>query len=116
MRNLLFLFGLLLLIVSLASMAGSDSYAQADGRYHGRPPMFTPGPIEGPFVKETPVPAGPVPPKGSTVFPPVSMFGMNLYLTGLERSVTQSNQIGALAVADGVKWSREELSWANIEP
>jgi hypothetical protein len=78
--------------------------------------MFTPGPIEGPFTKETPVPAGTIPAGYVPSFPPVSMFGMNLYLTGLERSVNQANQIGALAAAGGVKWSREELSWANIEP
>jgi hypothetical protein len=78
--------------------------------------MFTPGPIVGPLVKATPLTAIPVPRKGEGAFPPVSMFGMNLYLTGLERSVNQSSQIGALAAAGGVKWSREELSWANIEP
>jgi GH35 family endo-1,4-beta-xylanase len=47
---------------------------------------------------------------------PTSLFGMNLYLTGLERSANQASQLGALAAAGGVKWSREELSWANIEP
>ncbi len=78
--------------------------------------MFTPGPIEGPLVEETAIPAQPLPPDLPEVFPTVSMFGMNLYLTGLERSVGQSNRIGQLAAADGVKWSREELSWANIEP
>src|SRR6266568_6861223 len=104
MRKLLPLIGLLLGIAAITAGSSLLSYAQEDNGYHGRPPMFTPGPIEGPFTKETPVPAGPVPPKGVTTFPPVSMFGMNLYLTGLERSVTQSNQIGALATADGVKW------------
>ncbi|MDQ6693860.1 MAG: S-layer homology domain-containing protein [Chloroflexota bacterium] len=47
---------------------------------------------------------------------PVSFFGMNLYLTGLERSLNQASTLGALAAQGGVKWSREELSWANIEP
>jgi hypothetical protein len=41
---------------------------------------------------------------------------MNLYLTGLERSEAESSLLGGLAAQGGVKWSREELSWANIEP
>ncbi|MEO8286655.1 MAG: S-layer homology domain-containing protein [Chloroflexota bacterium] len=116
MRKLFILFGLILACAGIIATAGTSSYAQKGDAYGGRPPMFTPGPIEGPFVKETPVPAGPVPPKGTVAFPPVSMFGMNLYLTGLERSLNQANQLGQMAAAGGVKWSREELSWANIEP
>jgi hypothetical protein len=117
MRNFLFFaITMLLLVAGITVIANHSSYAQAGVGYGDRPPMFTPGPIEGPFTKETPVPAGPLPPKGVPAFPPVSMFGMNLYLTGLERPVSQSNAIGQLAAADGVKWSREELSWANLEP
>ncbi|HKP54347.1 MAG TPA: S-layer homology domain-containing protein [Chloroflexia bacterium] len=47
---------------------------------------------------------------------PATLFGMNLYLTGLERNYSQATQLGTLAAQAGVKWSREELSWANIEP
>ena len=47
---------------------------------------------------------------------PASLFGMNLYLTGLERNYSQATQLGILAAQARVKWSREELSWANIEP
>ena len=55
-------------------------------------------------------------PKGQPNFAPASLFGMNLYLTGLERSNSQAASLGQLAAQGGVKWSREELSWANIEP
>src|SRR3954470_338039 len=92
MRKLLLFLGLILLVVGLAAIAGSSSYAQDDGGYHGRPPMFTPGPIEGPFEKGTPIPTGTIP-ADLPAFPPVSMFGMNLYLTGLERTVAQSTQV-----------------------
>ncbi len=116
MRKFLLFFGLLLSITGFIAIANRSSYAQSGVGYGDRPPMFTPGPIVGPFTHETPVPAEPVPPKGAAAFPSVSFFGMNLYLTGLERPLSQSNQIGALAAAAGVKWSREELSWANLEP
>lgn len=78
--------------------------------------MFTPGPVEGMPVSETPVPASSAPPRAAASFPPVSLFGMNLYLTGRERSNTQAATLGQMAAAGGVKWSREELSWANLEP
>ena len=57
-----------------------------------------------------------VPPSDSSRLVPASLFGMNLYLTGLERNYSQATQLGALAAQAGVRWSREELSWANIEP
>lgn len=116
MRRFLFLLGALMLVLYLILTAGNSSLAQAPDANGGRPPQFTPGPIEGPLVPGTPVPVGPLPPQDTTLFDPVSMFGMNLYLTGLERSVNQANQVGQIAAAGGVKWSREELSWANIEP
>jgi hypothetical protein len=45
-----------------------------------------------------------------------SFFGMNLYVTGLERS--KGEKIAMMNAAEdlGVKWSREEMSWANLEP
>ncbi|MGI8586402.1 MAG: hypothetical protein ACR2M0_01755 [Chloroflexia bacterium] len=46
----------------------------------------------------------------------VSPFGMNLYLTGLERSDAERAVLLDRAREAGVRWSREELSWANIQP
>src|SRR5437588_9253978 len=48
--------------------------------------------------------------------PNSSFFGMNLYLTGLERPKEESVALLADAQSIGVKWSREEMSWANLEP
>ena len=45
-----------------------------------------------------------------------SFFGMNLYVTGLERSKPEKIAIMDAAQDLGVKWSREEMSWANLEP
>ena len=114
-HGLLFALGLLTLALLLTATAA----AQTPGG--GRPPMFTPGPATG-GPATTPVPGLPTPPPGSVPskaapqFMPVSLFGMNLYLTGLERSTAESSTLGALAAQAGVKWSREELAWANIEP
>src|SRR5689334_11856330 len=47
---------------------------------------------------------------------PVSPFGMNLYITGLERSDAERANLIDRAREMGVRWSREELSWANIQP
>jgi hypothetical protein len=50
----------------------------------------------------------------------ISFFGMNTYITGLERIVIDGDDGMAHLVAEGrnagVGWAREELSWANIEP
>jgi hypothetical protein len=46
---------------------------------------------------------------------PVSPFGMNLYITGLERPDAERTALIARAQEAGVRWSREELSWANIQ-
>src|SRR4051794_37380108 len=106
-------------LIALALLLTTTALAQSAGG--GRPPMFTPGPVIG-GPATTPVPGLPTPPPGSLPskaapqFMPVSLFGMNLYLTGLERSTAESSTLGALAAQGGVKWSREELSWANIEP
>lgn len=45
-----------------------------------------------------------------------SFFGMNLYVTGAERS--KDEKIAMLNAANdlGAQWSREEMSWANLEP
>ena len=50
----------------------------------------------------------------------ISFFGMNTYITGLERIAKDGDDgiaqlVGAGRTA-GVAWAREELSWANIEP
>jgi|GEM_PF-912600 len=48
--------------------------------------------------------------------PPRSFFGMNLYITGLERTKDEKMKLLGEATDIGVKWSREEMSWANLEP
>src|SRR5690348_16871645 len=45
-----------------------------------------------------------------------AFFGMNLYITGLERGDDERNTLVVRAQEAGVRWSREELSWANIQP
>src|SRR5438067_12820263 len=45
-----------------------------------------------------------------------SFFGMNLYVTGLERPKDERLALIGAAQDLGVKWSREEMSWANLEP
>lgn len=51
---------------------------------------------------------------------PISFFGMNTYITGLERIVNDGDDgithLLAAGRTAGVAWAREELSWANIEP
>lgn len=50
----------------------------------------------------------------------ISFFGLNTYLTGLERIDNDGEagiaQLTAAGRAAGAAWAREELSWANIEP
>jgi hypothetical protein len=67
------------------------------------------------------LPSVPLPPVvAQTQSPPFTGFGMNTYLTGLERIANDGEEgIGRLAAAGreaGVTWAREELSWANLEP
>ncbi|HUS17107.1 MAG TPA: S-layer homology domain-containing protein [Chloroflexia bacterium] len=118
MRSRASMFALALLGLSAVLAAGA--YSQA-GPGPSRPPMLTPYPTPD-YSKSLPPAGAPTPRpgsqtfKGSSSFMPVSLFGMNLYLTGLERSATQASTLGAMAAQGGVKWSREELSWANIEP
>src|SRR5437660_6244458 len=45
-----------------------------------------------------------------------SFFGMNLYVTGLERPKDEKLTLISAAQDLGVRWSREEMSWANLEP
>jgi hypothetical protein len=115
--------GLLLLgLLALVLFAPLGALSQSEPSYGGRPPQFTPAPIPAEFVPSTPGPGLPVAApgtyagKGNPEFSPVSMFGMNLYLTGLERNMTEVQTLGIMADQAGVRWSREELSWANIEP
>ncbi|HEY0071720.1 MAG TPA: S-layer homology domain-containing protein [Chloroflexia bacterium] len=116
MRKFLLLLGVAVFALSLMFGGRGTSHAQSSQEYGGRVPPFTPAPGEGPFVEVTPVPASKQPPVRAAAFAPVSMFGMNLYLSGLERRFTNTNQLADLAAAGGVKMSREELSWANVEP
>lgn len=119
MRARFVLVSILMTLLLGLTWAGS-AYSQAG--QGGRPPMLTPYPTPPSGAQSTPIsgPATPqpgsLPSKGSSQFMPVSMFGMNLYLTGRERSDNQARTLGTLAAQAGVKWSREELSWANIEP
>src|SRR5437762_4287965 len=48
--------------------------------------------------------------------PARSFFGMNLYVTGLERPKDEKLAMLSAARDLGVRWSREEMSWANLEP
>jgi hypothetical protein len=43
-------------------------------------------------------------------------FGMNLYVTGLERPKAEKYAMLDAGEDLGVQWSREEMSWANLEP
>lgn len=49
----------------------------------------------------------------------ISFFGMNTYITGLERIKNDGDggiaQLVNLGRAAGVEWAREELSWASLE-
>lgn len=117
MRKFFLLLGLIIIALGLMLTGRGASYAQSEGGYGGRVPQFTPAPGDGPFEEVTPVPASKAgPPMSAAAFDPVSMFGMNLYLSGLERRFTNTDQLADLAAAAGVKVSREELSWANVEP
>jgi hypothetical protein len=50
----------------------------------------------------------------------ITPFGMNTYITGLERNQEDRDsgvdQLLTLGREAGVDWAREELSWANLEP
>ena len=45
----------------------------------------------------------------------MSFFGMNLYVTGSERPKPEKYAMLNGAIDLGVQWTREEMSWANIE-
>ncbi|MEA2572902.1 MAG: hypothetical protein QOH93_200 [Chloroflexia bacterium] len=117
MRKFFLLLGLVIFALGFMFMDRGASYAQSGGGYGGRVPQFAPAPGYGPFEEVTPVPASKSQPsRVEATLDPVSMFGMNLYLSGLERRFTNTDQLADLAAAGGVKVSREELSWANVEP
>lgn len=50
----------------------------------------------------------------------IDFFGLNTYITGLERIANDGDDgiatLTARGRAAGAAWAREELSWANIEP
>lgn len=80
--------------------------------FYFRTKAYTYGPIYGSAVK-------PIPDEGSRALEPDSIFGMGVYLyrypTDAEgrKRMTKAAEI---AMAAGVKWSREEMMWAAIEP
>ena len=88
--SLLSLLGLALLAFAILGAVG----AAAQTASGGRPPQLTPYPTPGTGYA-TPVPPGPAQPAASAAFAPVSLFGMNLYLTGLERSNAQASAASA---------------------
>ncbi|HET6262004.1 MAG TPA: S-layer homology domain-containing protein [Chloroflexia bacterium] len=116
MRKFFILLGLAVFALALMLGGHTTSQAQSSQEYGGRVPPFTPAPGDGPSEEITPIPASRQPPMRAAALAPVSMFGMNLYLSGLERRFTNTNALADLAAAGGVKVSREELSWANVEP
>jgi hypothetical protein len=44
---------------------------------------------------------------------PMSLFGLNLYITGRERNDQQARELVAKSQQIGVDWTREEISWAS---
>lgn len=92
--RLLFSLGVLLLL-TVVRYPGAPVASQA-GAAGGHPPGKGPG-------------------QAAPQFDPVLFFGMNVYLTGLERSTSEATTLGDLAAQAGARWTREELSWANIE-
>jgi hypothetical protein len=55
-------------------------------------------------------------PAQASAGPARQFFGMNLYVTGLERPKAEKYAMLDAAEDLGVQWSREEMSWANLEP
>jgi hypothetical protein len=83
----------------------------------GNAPVVTP-PTEDPEDPEDPQPTTtPIPLNQQEQ---VTLFGMNTYITGLERNQEDRDsgveQLLTLGREAGVDWAREELSWANLEP
>ena len=46
----------------------------------------------------------------------LSFFGVNGYFTGYERWTEEVDALLPLGTAAGLRWTREEIVWANIEP
>ena len=57
-----------------------------------------------------------LPAAGAAAGPSRQFFGMNLYVTGLERPKAEKYAMLDAAEDLRVQWSREEMSWANLEP
>src|SRR5690349_15904509 len=92
---------LALVMLALSFLGLSTVWSKILG--DSRPPQFTPGPT--PYGTITPAPTpppwSPTPApnksaKGNPQFMPVSLFGMNLYLTGLERSDSEAQLLGSM--------------------
>ncbi len=43
---------------------------------------------------------------------PPALFGLNMYLTGRERSDAEATALLGMAIPIGARWTREEISWA----
>jgi len=46
----------------------------------------------------------------------LSFFGINGYFTGYERWSSEVNTLLPMGPAIGMRWTREEVTWANVEP
>lgn len=58
----------------------------------------------------------PQPPRRATAQPSaLSLFGLNGYFTGYERPPSEVTTLLPMGPAIGVRWTREEVVWANIE-
>ena len=61
------------------------------------------------------LPSGlPTPAQAATAQPglPPTLFGLNMYLTGRERSESEATALLRLALPIGARWTREEICWA----
>ncbi len=70
------------------------------------------------IVALSPVLAGGLPPRVTGQPASISFFGANGYFTGYER-LSHPGEVDALlpiGAAAGMAWTREEFSWANMEP
>lgn len=80
--------------------------------FYFRTKAYTYGPVFGSAVK-------PISDAGSNVLQPESPFGMGVYLYRYPTDAEgrkRMEKAADIAMAVGVKWSREEMMWAAIEP
>lgn len=59
------------------------------------------------------LPMLPWPAQAASTSPPLDLFGLNMYITGRERSDQEARDLIKLARQAGATWTREEISWAS---